>query len=181
MKSLRDSSGRFTWIATAVLNPVYNDSVKLIRMGNSIMILGETEALMFDRLPFLGQVPIASPMYVNAGRNFYSSSQPTSYEAVGPGSAPAATPEVAGPCFTCTNPSSGDTQYGVDAPTAASLKGQGYLCRGDQCANQPSMPITFPGVADLPAAPPEFGDYGTVYGMTGRIPLSHGLGRRALL
>lgn len=38
-------------------------------------------------------------------------------------------------CFTCTNPSTGDTQYGVPAASASQLKANGYRCRKDDCAN----------------------------------------------
>lgn len=96
-------------------------------------------------------------------------------------------------CFTCTNPDSGDTQYGVTGAVAKELKGKGYRCRKDQCARPgggggdafgsfgggffPTAGGIAPG-GGLPASAPS--DYGGMLSGRRGIPLSPGLGRRAL-
>jgi len=65
-----------------------------------------------------------------------------------------------GQCYTCANGQDAP-QYGIDAATAANLQAQGWDCRRDECASYGST-VTYEG-----------------WGMGG-IPLSKGLGRRAL-
>jgi len=119
------------------------------------------------------------------------------------GGLPAATPGAgmapAGDCYTCTNPSTGDTQYGVPSAKASQLKSTGYRCRKDDCAR----PLTPGHVAPISDAAQGMirgitnlfsggtpaqdvttyapgGGYGALMGDQRRIPLAEGLGRRAL-
>lgn len=153
-------------------------------------------------MKLLGQVPIRMGQ-INPYGYSWNFAPATGYAPVIPntyGGAPAyvappapAAVEVGSGCFTCVNPSSGDTQYGVPAAMATTLKGQGYRCRADDCANrsasQSSDRSMFQAVG-LPSAPTivsngNFGNFGggEEGGMMlqgSRIPLAGGLGRRAL-
>jgi hypothetical protein len=150
-------------------------------------------------MKLLGQVPVRMGQ-INPYGYSWNFAPATGYMPVIPntyGGAPAAVPDVpeevaAGSgCFTCTNPSSGDTQYGVPSAMATQLKGQGYKCRADECANRTMFQAGhFGGLMDTPSieqaisTPQNFGyvsspgDSGMM--LMGRIPLAGGLGRRAL-
>src|SRR4029077_1068362 len=66
-------------------------------------------------------------------------------------------------CYTCADPSGvQDPQYGIPAGMASNLQNQGWDCRRDDCAAGYGN-VTYAG-----------------WGLMGRIPLSRGLGRRAL-
>lgn len=113
--------------------------------------------------------------------------------------APGAGMAPAGDCYTCTNPSTGDTKYGVPSATANQLKSSGYRCRKDDCA-RPLTPDQVAPISDAAqgvirgisnlfsgGAPVQDvstyapgGGYGGLMGGPRRIPLAGGLGRRAL-
>lgn len=151
------------------------------------------------RIAMLGQVPLLGQINqfgyswnaVPGGYNPYVQAAPVQIPNTF-GGAPAQAPvEAAGGCFTCVNPSTGDTKYGVPAATASTLKSQGYRCRADDCAGQPgaAAPVSIPGAMNYgPAAtatfqgPSDFGGDvgGSFFGMMGRIPVQRGIGRRAL-
>lgn len=111
-----------------------------------------------------------------------------------PSAGPASEPIAAGECFTCTNPDTGDTQFGVSSDAAKGLKGKGYRCRKDNCA----QPVAGGGYGRFgsfgglfqPQAPtnvetgmltPPTGYYENMLSGVRGIPLAQGLGRRALL
>lgn len=110
------------------------------------------------------------------------------------GGAPAYAPQQAaapaGSCFTCVNPSTGEAQYGVPAAMANQLKGQGYRCRADDCAQRSQAsapPAFFPGIVGYgsPVATGTFTDgfapsEGGIFGLSARIPVQRGIGSRAL-
>lgn len=153
------------------------------------------------RIAMLGQVPLLGQ--INSG--FSWNTAPGGWNPYVPavqaqipnafGGPSAQVPEAApaGSCFTCTNPSTGDTKYGVPSAMANGLKSQGYRCRADECAGQPGgvSPMAFPGAMNYggPAgtyqgAAQDFGgdQGGSFYGsmMEGaRIPIQRGIGRRA--
>ncbi len=104
----------------------------------------------------------------------------------------AQTEPVGQDCYTCTNPDTGDTQYGVASATASQLKSKGYRCRKDDCANkmvpqvQEGVNKVFSDIQNLFSAGGQVSqDFGAPGGggytfMSGPIPLAPGLGRRAL-
>lgn len=93
-------------------------------------------------------------------------------------------------CFTCTNPDSGDTKYGVPAAQAKDLKSKGYKCRKDNCARPeggygqfgsfgggffaPPTPI----VQGMNVPPSDTGTYSMLEGRRS-VPLVPGIGTRA--
>lgn len=93
-------------------------------------------------------------------------------------------------CFTCSNPDTGDTKYGIPAAQAKDLKSKGYRCRKDACARSDGgygrfgsfgggffgSPDTISPVQGFQAPPTE-----SFSMLSGRgIPLVQGLGTRAL-
>lgn len=137
--------------------------------------------------PYVRPTPVAIP---NTYGGAPAAPPPLEAQEVGFGTAPAS-------CFTCVNPSTGDTQYGVPEAKSKDLRALGYRCHKDECARpmtpgqirplQQGAVQVIRGIQDLfrggltsdvtgyapPAAP-----YTSV--MSGPIPLTPGLGRRAL-
>lgn len=97
---------------------------------------------------------------------------------------------IAQDCYTCTNPDTGDTQYGVQGNMASQLKSKGYRCRKDECARGGSQAMIPPQASLInPMATQGYAQVSQDFGgmspggysfMSGRIPLAPGLGRRAL-
>lgn len=168
---------------------------------------------MFDASPWgspsLGQFGINNP-YSGAGSP-YSWNAPRSFPGASPMSFPAGNLQRPAPwsqpalepggyapqavaaedCYTCTNPDSGDTKYGVPAAQAKDLKAKGYKCRKDNCA-RPSdggygrFGSFGGGFFGAPSSitpgsfqAPEMESYSMMSGARG-IPLVRGLGTRAL-
>lgn len=154
-------------------------------------MFGATKRIaMLGEVPLLGQINAGfSWNTAPGGWNPYVQAVPAQIPNTygGPSAqTPAAAP--AGSCFTCANPSTGDTKYGVPSAMANQLKSQGYRCRADDCAGQPGAvsPVSFPGAVSYggPAATyqgaTDFGGDQGGYLMMGRIPVQRGIGRRAL-
>lgn len=135
-----------------------------------------------------GIFPGASPMSFAAGN--LQRPAPWSRPALEPaGYEPQAV--AAEECFTCTNPDSGDTKYGIPAAQAKDLKAKGYKCRKDNCARPSGGGYgqfgSFGGGLFAPPASivqgtgfqAHAGDYYSM--LSGRgVPLVAGLGTRAL-
>jgi hypothetical protein len=130
----------------------------------------------------------------NSGPSYYSPAPGTFVRMPAGAAAAAAAPseEVAQSCFTCTDPSSGDIQYGVPSSMADQLRGKGYRCRKDECANRSQAQTAYGGFGGFggmfnPGAAAAESSWGGAAGaeggfgmLSGRIPLAGGLGRRAL-
>lgn len=160
------------------------------------------------RVAMLGQVPLLGQIGTGFSWNtapggwnpYVPAIQPQIPNTFGGLPAPGAgmSPAPAGDCYTCTNPSTGDTKYGVPSATAGQLKSGGYRCRKDECAGLTPGQIAplsdaaqnfsrgisnmFSGggsapVQDVTGYAPS-GGYGML--MEGaRIPIQRGIGRRA--